>query len=36
VQGTGATWWSDVLHLHDPDTTITLPGEKVYKVRWMP
>jgi hypothetical protein len=25
-----------VLHLHDPDTTITLPGEKVYKVRWMP
>jgi hypothetical protein len=36
IQGEGARWWSEVLHLHDPDTTITLAGEKVYKVRWMP
>jgi hypothetical protein len=36
VQGDGTTWWSDVLHLRDPDTTIALPGEKIYKVRWMP
>jgi hypothetical protein len=36
VQGEGTVWWSEVLHLHDPDTTITLLGEKVYKVRWMP
>jgi hypothetical protein len=36
VQGDGTKWWSEVLHLRDPDATITLPGEKVYKVRWMP
>ncbi len=36
VQRDGTTWWSDVLHLRDPDTSITLPGEKIYKVRWMP
>jgi hypothetical protein len=35
IQGEGTIWWSDVLRLHDPDTTITLPGEKVYKVRWI-
>ena len=36
IQGEGTTWWSDMLHLRDPEATITLPGEKVYKVRWMP
>jgi len=36
VQGEGTIWWSNVLRFTDPDTTITLPGEKVYKVRWMP
>jgi hypothetical protein len=36
IQGDGTQWWSDVLHLRDPETNITLPGEKIYKVRWMP
>ena len=36
IQGDGITWWSDVLHLRDPEMRITLPGEKIYKVRWMP
>lgn len=36
IQGDGTTWWSNVLHFSDPETTITLQGEKVYKVRWMP
>jgi hypothetical protein len=36
IQGDGTTWWSNVLHFTDPETTITLAGETVYKVRWMP
>ncbi len=36
VQGEGTQWWSEVLHLLNPDGAVQLPGEKVYKVRWMP
>ena len=36
IQGDGTTWWSDVLRFAHPETTIALPGEKVYKARWMP
>lgn len=36
IQGEGEQWWSEVLHFLNPAGQITLPGEKVYKVRWMP
>ena len=36
IQGDGTTWWSDVLRFAHPETTIAVPGEKVYKARWMP
>lgn len=36
IQGDGTTWWSDVLRCAHPETTIAVPGENVYKARWMP
>jgi hypothetical protein len=36
IQGNGTTWWSDTLRFADPAAAVVLPGEKVYKVRWMP
>lgn len=36
IQGDSKAWWSDTLRFADPASTVVLPGEKVYKVRWMP
>lgn len=33
-QGTGETWWSETIRFLNPAGTITLPGERLYKVRW--
>jgi hypothetical protein len=30
------SWWSDTLGLRSPAGTIQLPGERLYKARWLP
>lgn len=36
VQAEGGNWWSDKLRFLDPPGAVQLPGEKLYKARWMP
>jgi hypothetical protein len=33
-QGTEKTWWSDTIRFLAPARTLTLPEERLYKVRW--
>jgi hypothetical protein len=33
-QGTDKTWWSDTIRFLEPERTLQLPDEKLYKVRW--
>lgn len=33
-RGTEETWWSDTIRFLEPEGTITLPDERLYKVRW--
>lgn len=33
-QGTEKTWWSDTIRFLEPARTLTLPDERLYKVRW--
>lgn len=35
VQASEETWWTDTIRLTNPDGKIVLPGEKIYKVRWL-
>jgi hypothetical protein len=35
VQAQGDNWWSDKLQLLHPTKTIQLPGERIYKARWL-
>lgn len=32
----GGNWWSDKLRFVNPEATVQLPGEKIYKARWIP
>lgn len=32
----GGNWWSDKLRFLNPEGIVQLPGEKIYKARWMP
>lgn len=33
-QGTEKTWWSDTIRFLEPERKLTLPDERLYKVRW--
>jgi hypothetical protein len=35
VQGGSKAWWSDTIGLLSPAGEVRLPGERLYKVRWM-
>jgi hypothetical protein len=35
IQASEKAWWSDTLGLLDPAGTIQLPGERLYKARWL-
>jgi len=35
VQAEGTNWWAEHLHLQHPDGTLRLPGEHLYKARWV-
>jgi hypothetical protein len=35
VQASEEAWWSDTIRLREPEGKIVLPGEKIYKVRWL-
>ncbi len=34
IQAEGQNWWAEHLHFHQPDGTLRLPGERLYKARW--
>ena len=34
IQAEGSNWWAEHLHLQQPDATLRLPGEHLYKARW--
>jgi hypothetical protein len=34
VQAERPNWWSEHLHFQQPDLTLRLPGERLYKARW--
>ncbi len=36
VQASGDQWWSDTIGLLAPAAQVRLPGERLYKARWMP
>jgi hypothetical protein len=36
VLSEGGNWWSDKLRFLRPEATLQLPGERIYKARWMP
>ncbi len=36
VLSEGGNWWSDKLRFLHPEGTIQLPGERIYKARWIP
>ena len=36
VQAQGVNWWTDNLEFLNPKKTIRLPGERIYKARWIP
>ena len=35
VQAEGKNWWAEHLHFAQPDGTLRLPGEHLYKARWV-
>jgi hypothetical protein len=35
VQAEGRNWWAERLHFQRPDGTLHLPGEHLYKARWV-
>lgn len=35
VQASEEAWWTDTIRLTEPEGKIVLPGEKIYKVRWL-
>ena len=35
VQASEEKWWTDEIHFHNPDTKLQIPGEMIYKARWM-
>ena len=35
VQASEEKWWTDEIHFHNPDAKLKIPGEKIYKARWM-
>ena len=35
VQAEGKNWWAEQLHFAQPDGTLRLPGEHLYKARWV-
>ena len=36
IQGNGKDYWNDVFHLLAPSGMVHLPGERLYKGRWLP
>ncbi len=36
TQAEKPNWWTDKIRMLQPSTTIVRPGEKIYKVRWIP
>jgi hypothetical protein len=34
LQAEGQNWWSSRLHFLNPERTVNLPGERLYKARW--
>jgi hypothetical protein len=35
IQAEGQDWWAEHLHFQHPDGTLRLPGEHLYKARWV-
>ena len=35
IQAEGPNWWAEHLHFQRPDGTLHLPGEHLYKARWV-
>lgn len=35
IQAEGPNWWAERLHFQRPDGTLPLPGEHLYKARWV-
>jgi hypothetical protein len=35
IQAEGSNWWAEHLHFQRPDGTLHLPGEHLYKARWI-
>ena len=35
IQAEGANWWAEHLHFAQPEGTLRLPGEHLYKARWV-
>jgi len=36
IQASDKAWWSDTIGLLSPAAQVSLPGERLYKARWMP
>jgi hypothetical protein len=34
TQAEGQNWWTEHIHFLNPSQTVSLPGERIYKVRW--
>jgi hypothetical protein len=34
TQAEGQNWWTEHIHFLNPSRTLSLPGERIYKVRW--
>jgi hypothetical protein len=35
VQAEGTNWWAERIHLRGPEAVVHLPGERLYKARWV-
>ncbi len=35
IQAESPNWWAEHLHFRQPDGTLRLPGEHLYKARWV-
>lgn len=35
VQASDKQWWTDAIHFHHPAGKLQIPGEMIYKARWM-
>ena len=35
IQAEGSNWWAEHLHFAEPEGTLRLPGEHLYKARWV-